>query len=268
MVHVHTFAVVNCLKAATARSARNQGLVEADGQKELFAGSAADSIRVHFLFKVAGLLTTVGVRTFEDHSDSFGVADCTLPYCLWHGPSLLSETLYATRLKSQAIILVLGHRSCGVSSLTVHCIFCGEYLNPSEHETLEKTNGLQAVRSLKQKLFQQTDKVLRSYVIHHAEAESLLVKGNGFHKGRRLLPSRHAFIQTTYGVLNRKIYVNDLPHCPCGSPMLSTGQVKRLLGILPAQRCPIDAETRSAVLARWHFACGRDLPPVFGPVIS
>ncbi len=142
--------------------------------------------------------------------------------------------------------------------MTIWCIFCGKYFTPSEYESLSKLNGLTRVHSLKQKLFQRTDRVLRSYVIHNVEAESLLAKGDGFQAGTRLNPSsRRGVVPTKYGVLNSKIYVDDLPHCPCGGQMLNDSQINRLMGIHPAQRSAIDPKMRNKVLECWNHRCAR-----------
>lgn len=134
------------------------------------------------------------------------------------------------------------------------CVCCGRAITVSQ---LLSVSGFRRLYSLGEKLFRRKDRVIRTWVIHEEQAASLLVCGNGFQKGWRVKRGIAGAVESTFGILNGKIYLDDLPHDEHGCQTLTPSQVNRLLGLRRAKRKPIDLRTRQRALEFWKHRCAR-----------
>ncbi len=134
----------------------------------------------------------------------------------------------------------------------VRCVFCGRCLT-----ILQRFNGFgfQRVYSLREKLLRQKDKAIATWMIHDHEATWHLGQGDGFRSGRRVKQGVLGTVQTTYGILDGKIYLDDLPHDQHGCQLLTPAQINMLLGLRRATRKPINHSTRKRVLALSDLRC-------------
>jgi hypothetical protein len=144
--------------------------------------------------------------------------------------------------------------------LTIRCIFCGRKLTKHDTTVLSDTDKFSAVLSLQDKVMFRTDRRLSTYTAHAEEAQPTLSLGNGWHavscfSGTEFKQPRIR----TIGVLNNKIYWDNFPHSkddPLGQ-MLKVSWINHLMGIVPAERQPIDAKTRALVLETTDGTCTR-----------
>lgn len=136
----------------------------------------------------------------------------------------------------------------------MRCVRCGRVITVSQ---LVSGSGFQRLYSLRKKLFQKKDELIRTWVIHDDEAGYLLAHGNGFHLRTRVKAEFSQIVLATFGVLNGKIYLDDLPHCEHGHQILTPSQINRLMGIRRAKRKAIEARTKQRVLEFWKHRCAR-----------
>ncbi len=144
--------------------------------------------------------------------------------------------------------------------LTIRCIFCGRKLTKHDTIMLSNTDKFSAVLSLQDKVLFRTDRRLSTYIAHAEETQPTLSLGNGWHavscfSGTEFKQPRIR----TMGILNNKIYWDDFPHSkedPRGQ-ILKTSWINHLMGIVPAERQPIDAKTRALVLETTDGRCTR-----------
>lgn len=136
------------------------------------------------------------------------------------------------------------------------CILCGK--SPAKEEFL-------TVHSLRRKVLYRFDHPLKSHIVHASGAAQILKLGNGWHQIACFSPpSRPTRRKRTMGVLNGKLYLDDFPHFNhhCGNPecdglVLFSGEINLLMGITPAERQPIDPQTKRLVLEAYDLKCAR-----------
>ncbi len=145
----------------------------------------------------------------------------------------------------------------------LRCVYCGKHLTKSEQVVAREGEGFQGVYSLREKLFRLQDHTLKTLVIHTWEAGVLLAQGNGFAKGLTFCRRHGRRFSVEYGVLNGKLYVDDLPHCGCGQHhrMLTPGQINRLLNITSSPRAAVSPKMREKVLGAYGHRCARCRSP-------
>lgn len=136
----------------------------------------------------------------------------------------------------------------------MRCVCCGRSIKVSQ---LVNGSGFRRLYSLRKKLLQRKDVLIRSWVMHEDQAGYLLAHSNGFHRKTRVKPEVRGIVLATFGVLNGKIYLDDLPHCEHGHQMLTPSQINRLMGLRGARRRPIAARTKQRVLEFWKHRCAR-----------
>ena len=148
-----------------------------------------------------------------------------------------------------------------------HCILCARFLRQWELPGISQPPQSIELYSLKRKIFNRIDYPLHSCLVHIVCAGKVLALGNGWHRVSVYSPpSRPTKPKRTMGVLNGKLYWDDFwhdrnhncgnPECE-GGPLLTAGVVNMLLGITPAERQSINAETRQLVQERHEYRCGR-----------
>jgi len=140
----------------------------------------------------------------------------------------------------------------------VKCVCCGRAITVSQKLN---ESGFRRLYSLREKLFRKKDKPIQTWVIHDDQAASLLGRGNGFQQGRRVKRGVWGWgnvqAQTTFGVLNGKIYLDDLPHDEHGCQLLTPSQINQVVAIRRARRKPVEQRTRRKVLEIWKHRCAR-----------
>jgi len=143
---------------------------------------------------------------------------------------------------------------------------CGK--SPAKAELPELSNPAKflTLYSLRRKIVYRCDHPLKSYIVHASGAAQILRLGNGWHQvGCFSPPSRVTRPKRTIGVLNGKLYLDDFAHAlnhNCGNPlcdglMLTPTEINLCMGITPAERQPIDSQTRQLVLERYDHKCAR-----------
>jgi len=118
--------------------------------------------------------------------------------------------------------------------------------------------------SLRRKMLYRCDHSLKSYIVHAQSAVQILGMGNGWHQIACSVLVCRQRPKRTIGVLNGKLYWDDFPrfehHCDdpkCSGLALSPAEINLLMGIRPAERRPIAAETQQLVLDRYGHKCAR-----------
>lgn len=148
-----------------------------------------------------------------------------------------------------------------------NCILCGRFLRKAELSDLSDPPKLTTLYSLSRKILYRNDQLLKSRIVHIECAKRVLALGDGWHKiSFYSPPSRPREPTRTIGVLNGKLYWDDFwhvqqhkctnPECEHG-PLLTPWVINILMGITPAEREPIGAETRRLVLDRYEQRCAR-----------
>lgn len=149
------------------------------------------------------------------------------------------------------------------------CILCGR--SPLKRELSELFNpaNFLPLYSLRRKILYRHDHGLKSYIVHAKGAAQILERGNGRHQIACFFtpsrePRKRERRNRTIGVLNGKLYWDDFLHfkddCDdpnCDGLALRPAEINLLMGITPAQRQPIDAQTRQLVLDRHGHKCAR-----------
>jgi hypothetical protein len=140
------------------------------------------------------------------------------------------------------------------------CILCGRSPRKVELPELSNPRKFLSLYSLRRKILYRHDHSLKSYVVHAQSAVQIQGMGNGWHQ-IKCFPLGRVRPQHAIGVLNGKLYWDDFPHFDHDGTYdgigLTPTEINLLLGITPAERQPIDAQTRQMVLDRFGHKCVR-----------
>lgn len=140
------------------------------------------------------------------------------------------------------------------------CVLCGRSPRKVELSELSNPATFLTLYSLRRKILYRSDHSLKSYIVHAQGAVQILGMGNGWHQIKRF-PLGRIRPQHAIGVLNGKLYWDDFLHfdhdCTYDGIGLRPSEINLLMGITPAERQPVDAQTRQTVLDRYGHQCAR-----------
>ncbi|SRR6266704_395514 len=139
------------------------------------------------------------------------------------------------------------------------CILCGRFPRKAELPELSNPAKILTLYSLSRKILYGYDHRLKSYIVHAHSAVQILGNGNGWHQIACFSLTSRDRRNRTIGVLNGKLYWDDFPHhcTECNDIGLTPVEINLLMGITPAERRPIAAQTRERVLDRYGHKCAR-----------